>query len=183
MSNFKFQISNKKKFIRNCKLEIANLKFNSGFTLVELLVIMGISAILFLLISMNFSDARTGTSLTTTGDTLLSDLKSQQTKAMVGDTEGRGIPDTYGVYIKPTSYVLFHGESYVPASTDNFEIKAADGVTLSTTFPSGTIIFATNSGDLVNFNAAQNQIIVKDAYTTRQKVIQFNKLGTVVALN
>jgi hypothetical protein len=151
--------------------------------MVEFLVIMGVASLLFLLASMNFLDARTGTSLTTTGDSLLSDLKIQQTKAMIGDTEGRGLPDAYGIYFKPASYVLFHGTAYSPAATDNFEVNAAEGVSLSTTFPGGVVIFATVSGELVNFSSGQDAIIVKDANTTRQKVLQLNKLGTPLSFN
>jgi hypothetical protein len=189
MTNIQYPISNKKQLPRHLTFDIRHLildiprRNGAGFTMVEFLVIMGIASLLFLLMSMNFLDARTGTSLTTTGDSLLSDLKIQQTKAMIGDTEGRGIPDAYGIYFKPASYVLFHGTTYLPAATDNFEVNAAEGVTLSTTFPGGSVVFATISGELVNFSSGFDSITIKDANTTRQKVIQLNKLGTATSFN
>jgi Tfp pilus assembly protein FimT len=152
-----------------------------GFTVVELLVIMGIATLLFLLISMNLLDARTGTAITTTTDTLISDLKLQQTKAMLGDTEGRGIPDAYGVYIANNKYVLFHGTTYVPSDPTNFTINA-EAVAFSTTFPNAVVVFATKSGEIINYSSANNHITVKDANTTTQKVLQLNKLGTATAL-
>lgn len=159
-----------------------NAKFSNGFTVVELLVIMGIALLLFLLISMSFLDARTGTALTTTADTLLSDLKLQQTKAMLGDTEGRGLPDAYGIYVTANNYILFHGTTYVPNAPDNFTIKAGDGVQFRTSFPGSTVVFATKSGEIVNFASGSSQISVKDSNTTRQKVLQLNKLGTATSL-
>lgn len=169
ISNFKFLISNER-------------DRRAGFTVVELLVIMGIVIILFLLVSMTFSDARSGTGITTTSDTLLSDLKLQQTKAMIGDTEGRGSPDAYGVYITNGNYILFHGTSYIPSDPENFTVKSAEGVNFATTFPGLSVVFATKSGEIVNYTAGQDQIMVKDANTTKQKTIQLNKLGTVVSV-
>lgn len=154
---------------------------NAGFTVVELLVIMGIAILLFLLVSMNLLDAKTGTAITTTTDTLISDLKLQQTKAMIGDTEGRGLPDAYGVYITGDKYVLFHGTTYVPSDPENFTINA-DAVAFSTSFPNATIVFATKSGEIVNFSSGSNQVSIKDANTTTQKVLELNKLGTTVSL-
>ena len=57
MSNFKFQISNKKILIRlrNYKLEIGNWKFNQGFTLIELLVVFGVIGVIASLGFASFS--------------------------------------------------------------------------------------------------------------------------------
>jgi prepilin-type N-terminal cleavage/methylation domain-containing protein len=79
-----------------------------GFTIVELLVVMGIFAILASLSTLNLSHAQHGSYVNATVDTLVSDLKRQQHKAMIGDTEGRGTASNYGIHFDPSSYVLFH---------------------------------------------------------------------------
>lgn len=176
MSNVKYLISNK--LLNNWKFSITE-----GFTLVELLLIMGIMAILISISTISFFNTRTRTVLTTNFDTFVTDLKNQQTQAMVGDTEGRGIPDAYGIYIQPTSYTLFHGTNYNPADTANFNLTVEQGFVLSTTFSGNKVVFATNSGEIVNYTQGQNAVIITETASGQHKTLQLNKLGAITSID
>lgn len=143
---------------------------------------MGIMAILLSFSSLSFFNTRTRTVLSTSFDTFITDIKNQQTQAMVGDTEGRGVPDAYGVYIQPAGYTLFHGTIYNPADTTNIPFDVADGFELSTTFPESKIVFATSSGEVLNFTLGQNAVTITETASGQQKVLQLNKLGAITSI-
>ena len=63
----------------------------NGFTILELLVIMGVFAILAGFTTLNLFNLKARASLSTTTDTLISDLKTEQIKAMTGDPSGGSI--------------------------------------------------------------------------------------------
>lgn len=98
---------------------------------------------------------------------------------MAGDTEGRGVPDNYGVKILPTQYVLFHGTSYNPLDTSNFAVPVDTGYILTTTFPDSTILFASQSGELTEFIQNQDSITITYSSSGQSKTIHLNKYGTV----
>lgn len=156
---------------------------NKGFTFIELIVVFGIVAVLFSIGYVAISSTQTTAVGNSSISVIISDIKSQQIKAMVGDTEGRGTPDTYGVKILPDSYVLFHGAVYDPLAPGNYSIPAPSGYTFSTTFPDTSIIFSIGSGEIVGFNPSQNTISLTNASTGNTKTIQFNKFGTVTNVN
>jgi prepilin-type N-terminal cleavage/methylation domain-containing protein len=169
-----------------CRQKIRNgfsSTLQKGFTLVELLLIMGIMATLLSIATLSFFNTRTTTVLSTSFDTFITDLKNQQTQAMVGDTEGRGVPDAYGIYIQPTKYTLFHGENYNPSDPANFDLNAETGFTLSTTFPENKIVFATNSGEIIGYTPGQNAVILTEIASGQSKTLQLNKLGTVTNID
>jgi prepilin-type N-terminal cleavage/methylation domain-containing protein len=69
----------------------------TGFTIIELMIAMGIFVIITSLVTINLLNAQHIASIDSTVTTLIADLKQQQVKAMTGDTEGRGITDQYGI--------------------------------------------------------------------------------------
>lgn len=154
-----------------------------GVTLVELLLVMGIIATLFGITTINLLNARVGVSNSASTSVLISDIKSQQVKSMNGDTEGRGIPDSYGVNIQSNRYVLFHGISYLASDTANFNVPNDSGYTLTSTFPNNTIVFASMSGEIVGFVNGANSITTTNDSTGRSKTIQINKYGVITNVN
>lgn len=62
-----------------------------GFTVLELLVVMGVFALLIGFVTLNLFNLKARASLATTADTLVSDLKIAQIKAMTGDPTGTGL--------------------------------------------------------------------------------------------
>lgn len=154
-----------------------------GFTLIETIVVMGIVFLLLALVAPNFLNFNSKTTINTAVDTFITDLKNQQIKAMTGDTEGRGIPDSYSIYIQPGSYTLFHGANYSQQDTSNFLVPIDSQYQISTTFPSNKIIFASGSGEIDGFVNNQNSVTIRETSTGSQKVIILNKYGTVTQIN
>ncbi len=168
------------------ELKIKSIKPESGFTLLETIIVIAIFLLLSALVLPNSLNFRSSSSINTIVSTFMTDLKNQQIKAMTGDTEGRGFPDTYSIYVKsatPSSYVLFHGQNYSQSDTSNFAIVIDGQYLLSATFPSSKIVFASGSGEILNYVATQSSVTIKEKRTGQQKVIQLNKYGVATSIN
>ena len=159
------------------------LQTSRGLILIELLLVLGILSILFAIGIVSLTNIRVISGNSSAGVVLISDLKTQQIKAMTGDTEGRGVPDNYGVKILTDRYVLFHGLSYNPSDTSNFSVPVDNGYLLSSTFPDSTIIFASESGQLVGFVTNQDTISITSTPSGQVKTFQFNAYGTITNIN
>lgn len=155
-------------------------KKSEGFTLIEIIVVVAVTLILLSFASINLFNLPSASSMDAIVTTLTGDVKTQQIKAMVGDTEGRGVPDTYGVYFTSASYTLFHGATYVSTSPDNFLSTLPSEYSTTTTLPSSTLVFNKGSGEIAGFSSTQNSITITDAKTGKQKTILLNKYGTIV---
>jgi hypothetical protein len=159
------------------------LNRNSGFSLVETILV---TAILITLMSITWVSAlptlRT-TYLSTSVDTMVSDIKRQQLKAMTGFTEGRTTHDHYGVRLEANRYVLFHGSSYSSSEPTNQTVSFQNNVAFqSAGFPSSQIIFTGVTGEISGFTPGANTITLKSTTTDEQKVITFNRYGVVVSI-
>ena len=167
--------------IINHKSSIINHRH--GFTLLETLLVIGIFLFMTAILVPNSLNLRSTSTINTSVLTLVTDLKNQQIKAMTGDTEGRGLPDTYSIYIQPASYVLFHGQNYSAGDLTNFAIPLDTSFQYSTTFPNSKIVFASGSGQINNYVATQSSVTIRETRTGKQKVIQINKYGVITAIN
>ncbi len=157
-------------------------RYQQGLTLIELLLVVGILSVLFGIGFVGIGSLRDVSTKSSSFSVLVSDLKNQQIKSMVGDTEGRGVPDNYGIKILSTSYVLFHGNAYNPADPANFDIPVDSGYSLSSTFPDETILFASDSGELVNFSEGQNTITITHNETGSSQSMEINGYGTIISI-
>lgn len=127
-------------------------KSDSGFTLIEMFLVLGISAVIFSLAAGALIRPQTQSSLDGEILKIVADIKNQQMKSMIGDTEGGGVPQPYGINIQPNQYVLFRGSVYNPADTDNFTVLFPDNVQISAdTLPAGTLVFNRRSGEVSSF--------------------------------
>lgn len=157
------------------KLNDSNL--SKGFTLVELLLIMGIIAVLTSFAVMNLIRPQTKASLDTVVTSLVSDIKSQQLKAMAGDSGSGSTSQPQGLYIQTNQYTLFKGSSYSGADTDNFVVTENSDISLSTTFPSSIVIFSKRSGEVSGFSNGSNTVTVSSG--GESKIITVNRYGAV----
>ena len=146
----------------------------SGFTLTELLVVVGLIAVLFVLSTINLGKAQTSVSVTTVTNTLLADLKNQQLLAMVGDDGSTSSQQEHGVYIQSNSYTLFADSSYNPSDSNNFNVSAGNN-SLTTTFPSNQVVFNKGDGSVDGFSTGHNTITISGSGTT--KIITINRFG------
>ena len=153
-----------------------------GFTLIEVLLVMGLFAILAGLVSMNLLRPQTQASLEGTVQTIIADVKSQQLKAMSGDSEGQAAAQQYGVHFETSSYTLFQSSSYVPGDPANF-VVSADNLQLTTTFPLAQIVFARRSGEITGFVAGSTGITILNTQSGQQKTITLNRFGVIDSIN
>ncbi|HET7099402.1 MAG TPA: type II secretion system protein [Patescibacteria group bacterium] len=128
-----------------------------GFTIVELMVSIGILGILFALTTINLGRLPSATSQSATIDVLMRDIRSQQTEAMATNA-------VRGIHFGTTSYTL------IPS---NFIVNLDPGLTFTNiSFANGDLNFAAGSGE----TTAGSFTLVNDQIGTT-KVININKYG------
>jgi prepilin-type N-terminal cleavage/methylation domain-containing protein len=152
-----------------------------GITLIELMLVIGIMSLLFAIGIVSLSSIQIVATRSSAATVLISDLKTQQIKAMVGDTEGRGVPDNYGIKVLNDQYVMFHGNSYNPLDTANFSVPVPDQHSLTSTFGDDTILFASDSGEVVDFSEGSNSVTITNIPSATSETIILNKYGTVTS--
>jgi len=155
-----------------------------GFSMMEFLCIMAIILLLGSFITFNLIRTQQHTSLDTTIDTLIADIKQQQIKAMIADTEGRGVTDTYGIYFQATKYTLFHGSIYTANDPANYVVNLDTNLQfVNILFPSTSIIFTKGSGEVAGFVNGTNTIQIKNTISNEVKTMTINKYGAVTGVN
>ena len=160
MANFKFQTNTKFKDIKS-----------KGFTIIELMVSMGILALLFGLSSVNVSQLPSNTLQSTNLDTLMSDIRFQQTLSMSNDS-------AYGVHFEPSSYTMFKGNTYTQGLSTNTIISLDSGIVFTNvTFQNRVLVFSSGGGDILNYSEGQDGFTFKSDPTGKVTVININKYG------
>lgn len=155
---------------------------HKGFTLLELIVSITIVSILFALVVINLLNVKHKASLSTSIDTFITDIRNQQLKVMVGDTQGQVSMENLGIFFNADRYTLFQG-NYSPAEPSNFTITLGDNIVFGNiSFPSSQVVFAPKSGEIIGATA-DNTIVIQDTQTQEQKTLTINKYGVVIAVN
>lgn len=154
-----------------------------GFTLVETLIILSVFIILIGISTINLLNAKHQSSLSTSVDKFIADLKQQQLKAMVGDTEGSGIISDYGIHFETTSYTLFRN---IYSGTSDFVVKLPDTIQISTDLSVPYVLFEKGSGIFSNYETPnpnnKNTITFRDPVDNSQKEITLNQYGVIVKI-
>ncbi|HSX35443.1 MAG TPA: type II secretion system protein [Patescibacteria group bacterium] len=152
---------------------------DAGFTLIEVLIALGIIGLLAGLTFINLGKPQTTATLTSTVSGLMADIKAQQQLAMTGDDGGSGSQAEHGIVFTTSDYTLFAGNTFNSGDSNNFTVAPGSNVTLNADLPSTTLQFAKSSGEVVGFDASHDTITVTvdDANT----VITINRFGTVTA--
>jgi type II secretory pathway pseudopilin PulG len=164
--------------MKNLSSLISHLSSQKGFTVVELLLTIGIFIVLTSIATVSLGKFERNASLSSEVNTIIPDVKEQQIKAMAGDGEGSGSISDYGIHISSTSYTLFRG-TYVAGSSSNFVVSLPANIQLSTTFPSSELIFTKGSGEV----AGPNTITLTDMTNSATKTITINKYGAITSIN
>lgn len=158
----------------------ANKQSRKGFTLIELILVLGILSILFGITTVRFFGTQGKQSVVEAADILVADLRSQQTLAMTGAAINGVSMAGYGISWEGSKYILFAGDTYDPASTNNQVVELPEGVTITATFPNSRIIFARASGEVRDFEEGNNTIEITSESSTEARVIEINQLGVIV---
>ena len=159
--------------------------FNSerGFTLIELGIVFAIIALLFGFVTLNLGNVQKVTSINSVIDTLVSDMKSQQTKAMAG-TQDSGVGEGFGIYFQSDGYILFTGTTYSSTNSSNFAIKLGSNIEFAnSTFPDNSLVFLRQSGELNGFIDGRNTIVIQNTQGLNKKTITVNRYGIVTKIN
>lgn len=152
----------------------------TGFTLIEMMVAVGVLLILFMLSNNVSLRPQQATSIGSAVDILAADLSSQQTSSMAGNESGGTINTSYGIYFQTDRYVLFRGAVYVPSETDNFTVQLAKTLTFSSiNLPNNQAVFATGSGVFVNYDQTKNTVVLYDSSNNLSKTLRINSYGVV----
>ena len=155
-----------------------------GLALIELIIVLGIVAILSTFASFNIIRSRNVISLDSTVSSLINDIKSQQLQAMSGFTQAGVQNPYYGIYFEINRYILFHTASFQPGDTVNFTIDLdEDNQFNPINLSNNQIVFASGSGTIDNFDPVQNHVTLKNTNSNEQKTIYFNKFGVVYDIN
>lgn len=149
----------------------------SGFTLVELLVVMTILLILFGLSTVALGQPQATTSSQDTVSTLVNDLKTQQLAAMSGTVGSASSQQPTGIYIQSNQYTLFTGSVYNAGDSYNYVFTAPTGVSFSATFPSSTVLFSKGDGAVSGFTAGSNTITITTS--SGSKLITITRFGAI----
>ena len=156
----------------------------SGFTLPELIVVVGILMILLSISSINLLTIYGKTSLGTKLSTLISDIKHQQLKSIVGDTEGETSAESYGIYFEQNRYTLFKGSSYSASDPLNFIINLESDLQFSNiAFPQSQLVFSQGSGEISAYTSDTDTVTLTNIRTSDSKTLELNRYGVVVTIN
>lgn len=157
------------------------MNVRSGFTLVEITIVLGIIAILFAISSLNLSNIAPKTTIDGAVQVLIANLKQQQLYALTGETEGHPVSNNFGIYFGPGGYTLFNGDSYNAADTGNYTV-ILDAINTSSSSAGSVIIFLKNSGQIENFTPSQNTITLTQINTSQSKTVTINKYGIIESI-
>jgi prepilin-type N-terminal cleavage/methylation domain-containing protein len=152
------------------------MKTQGGFTLIELILVMSLMAILLGFVSINLMHSQQTATSSAIEGMLVADLRQQQLKSMIGDTEGRANADQYGIHFDLKSYVFFHG-TYSAVDPANFVVNLDGNFQFDS--PGTEVVFQKVSGE----TSSVSNVVLRDASNGNTKTITINKYGVVTAVN
>lgn len=156
---------------------LRHARAQKGFTLIEVLITIAIMAAMSALIFINLGKPQTVASLNGAVETLVTDLRAQQTLAMSGNSAGGATQLAHGMVVSANSYTVFAGDSYNQSDPNNYTVTPGQNISLNTTFPNSQILFDKSSGEVRDFSAGDNTITVTG--DEGSKTITINRFGVV----
>lgn len=155
-----------------------------GFTLIELIIVMGIIMLLFGFVMVNLLQEQHIVSVNSSVDILIADISSQQTKAMLGKSDGITSGNSYGIYFESDRYTLFKGNSFSASDSTNFTVMLDENTVFnSVTFPNNIVVFSALLGEVNGFIDGNNTIVLTNSQGTEIKTITINRYGVVKGIN
>ena len=160
----------------------ATTKWQRGFTLIEMSLVMGIFLTLLSITFVGFLNFQHRSALFANTAVLLADIQSQQTKAMAGDTEASNTISDFGIHFEASSYTLFRGSSYSAGEPTNMAISLEPPLSFEEIdLPQTAVVFAKGSGEVAGYSAPDNSVKVKNNESGEEVLVQFNKYGVLVS--
>lgn len=154
-------------------------KKNEGLTLPEVILAIGIFSIIFGFVTINLGKVTRTTNVSSAIEVLISDLRSQQEKAMNGAGEGTSVSD-FGIYFESDRYILFRGQIYSPGATSNVTVTLPENISItSVTFPQDKVVFASRSGEFLGYSTSTRTVTMANSLGNEQKTLRLNSYGVV----
>jgi prepilin-type N-terminal cleavage/methylation domain-containing protein len=151
-----------------------------GFTIIELIVGMGVFLTLMAVAVVNLTRLPSSSAQSSGYDLLIADIKSQQTEAMVGALNGEIIHNDYGIYFGDRTYTLIRGNTYDPLDSFNFVVNLDPNISITNiTFQNNVLIFEKGSGEVKNYSLGQDSLEVKNDQTGEVRLLRINKYGAI----
>lgn len=152
-----------------------------GFAFLELIVVIGVVAVLLGFTTINVLRLQHQSNLSSVADTLIADSRGQQNQAMVGQTPGATTSADHGMFFETTRYTLFAGTAFNPNDPGNTVVNLPSAVRVSSiTVPNATVVFTAGSGEAPGVAAGSDTITLTEETSGLTKTIQWNALGVVV---
>ena len=151
----------------------------AGFTLVELVLAIGILMLVFSFTILNLRQAQNQTSLNSLIPVVIGDIKSQQVKAMNGFGD-ETTSSEQGIFFDTQQYILFQGEVYQPGNVNNFVIPLEENFRFeSITFTDSQVRFNPGSGEVDDFLEGSNSFVIRNIADNEVRRITINELGVI----
>lgn len=157
------------------------MRKNAGFTLTEILIVLGVLAVVLFFSISTFSSFYKKTDLDTSRDNIVSTLKTAKNKTLASEQAAQ-----YGVYFDtssdPDRYIFFQGSSYNSRNTafdEIYELSQNIEITSYTFNPSGSeVVFNRLKGDTVN----SGFVIIQSKKTQDTRTIYIYPSGEISGL-
>jgi len=143
-----------------------------------MLLVISLLAILLGLGTIVFTNFARKDQAEVTGAKIISSLSEARAKTLAGYSLGQVSGLNFGIHFETEYYSLFAGTSFNPNDSLNQKFLLPAGLRINEIFfPSGNVIFKKITGDVLNFDASHNCLILEDQQSDQQRKICLNKLG------
>lgn len=156
-----------------------NMTKGKGFTLVEIIVIMGLLIIIFGLGLRSFSAIEKEDRLQSWIEQVVSSLSSARLQAISGASLSSDQSLPFGVHFSAEEFVLFPGDNYHPSDSRNLANQLPNSLYFETLDlpPGNNIVFQKITGEVSNFDPLHCQLVLREKNSNRRRTITVNKLG------
>ncbi len=145
----------------------------SGYTIIELLIVIGMISIIASIVALNFSSNRNQKSLSIALDETTSLINEARTDTLEGSSGS-----VYGVHFETSRAVLFKGSSFIDGTSGNKIISFDPSVSMSSIVLAGggsNIFFKKLTGDTDQYGT----LVIQQADGSMSKTITIAQTGLV----
>jgi prepilin-type N-terminal cleavage/methylation domain-containing protein len=153
----------------------AKKQSKNGFTLIEILVVVGIIGLILSMGLITSFDSYRGYTFRSERAVLVSTLEKARSRAMANMFE-----TVHGVcYIAP-NYIIFRGPDCIPGSSTNEIISGNSAVSVAGLSDTDTVVFEQLSGNLIpELPFPTDEIQITVTQDNRTSIIKINNEGTI----
>ncbi len=153
-------------------------RIKTGFTLVEVVLVVTILGLVVVFSSVVFSNQQNQTSLESTILEVNSSIREVQNKSL-SQSQDISSDENFGIYFSTNSYTTFKGNSYSVNNPTNFTVNFGSGIILSSiNFPNSQLIFDRLTGKLTSYSDSQNTIVFS-TFDNATKTLTINPYGAI----